>query len=53
VNSLQLGEILGRDPLRAPAPLIRNYPAELAAFRAPRPVQMDLLAPAFETPKAA
>lgn len=53
VNSLQLGEILGRDPLRAPAPLIRNYPAELAAFRAPRPVQMELLASVFETPKAA
>jgi uncharacterized protein YecE (DUF72 family) len=53
VNSLQLGEILGREPLRAPAPLIRNYPAELAAFRAPSPVQMDLLSPAFETPKAA
>jgi uncharacterized protein YecE (DUF72 family) len=43
VNSLQLGEILGRTPLVAPAPLIRRYPAELAAFRAPRPVQMELL----------
>jgi uncharacterized protein YecE (DUF72 family) len=53
VNSLQLGEILGRDPLRAPAPLIRDYPAELAAFRAPRPFQMDLLTTAFETPRAA
>ena len=53
VNSLQLGEILGRAPLRAPGALIRNYPAELAAFRAPRPVQMDLLTPAYETPKAA
>jgi uncharacterized protein YecE (DUF72 family) len=53
VNSLQLGEVLGRHPLRAPAPLIRKYPAELAAFRALRPVQMDLLAPAFETSKAA
>ena len=53
VNSLQLSEILGRNPLRAPAPLIRNYPAELAAFRAPRPVQMDLLDPALERPWAA
>jgi uncharacterized protein YecE (DUF72 family) len=53
VNALQLGEILGRTPLRAPGPLIRSYPAELAAFRALRPVQMDLLTPAFETPKAA
>ena len=43
VNSLQMGEILGRTPLLAPDPLIRRYPAQLAAFRAPRPVQMDLL----------
>jgi uncharacterized protein YecE (DUF72 family) len=52
VNSLQMGEILGRAPLLAPAPLICRYPAELAAFRAPRPVQMDLLPP-VETQRAA
>lgn len=53
VNSLQMGEILGRTPLLAPAPLIRRYPAELAAFRAPRPVQMDLLPAAAESQRAA
>jgi uncharacterized protein YecE (DUF72 family) len=52
VNSLQLGEILNRTPLVAPAPLIRRYPAELAAFRSTRPVQMNLLA-AETRPKAA
>jgi hypothetical protein len=46
VNSLQLGEMLERTPLLAPAPLIRRYPAELAAFRSTRPVQMNLLASA-------
>jgi uncharacterized protein YecE (DUF72 family) len=53
VNSLQFSEMLGRDPLRAPATLIRNYPAELAAFRALRPVQMELLPSAMQTPIAA
>jgi len=53
VNALQLGEMFGRAPLRAPAQLIREYPAELAAFRAPRPVQLDLLMPLMERPKAA
>ena len=53
VNSLQMGEILGRTPLLAPAPLIRRYPPELAAFRAPRPVQMDLLPTAAESLRAA
>jgi len=53
VNALQLGEMLGRAPLRAPTQLIHDHPAELAAFRAPRPVQMGLLPPALETPKAA
>lgn len=43
VNALQLGEILGRTPLEAPPALLAAYPAELAAFRAPRPVQPDLL----------
>jgi len=53
VNALQLGEMLGRAPLRAPAQLIHDYPAELAAFRAPRPVQMDLPILQIERPKAA
>ena len=53
VNSLQLDEMLGRTPLRAPAQLIREYPAELAAFRAPRPVQMNLQMEPLERPKAA
>jgi hypothetical protein len=48
-----MGEILGRTPLLAPAPLIRRYPAELAAFRAPRPIQMDLLPTAAESQRAA
>ena len=46
VNALQLREMLGAGPLRAPAPLIRRFPAELAAFRADRPVQTALLADA-------
>ncbi|MGO9239390.1 MAG: DUF72 domain-containing protein [Bryobacteraceae bacterium] len=53
VNALQMGEILGRQPLVAPAPLIRRYPAEMAAFRALRPVQMDLLAGAAGDRQAA
>jgi uncharacterized protein YecE (DUF72 family) len=43
VNALQLQEMLGAAPLLAPAPLIRRYPAELAAFRANRPVQTTFL----------
>lgn len=43
VNALQLEEILGRTPLEAPPALLAAYPAELAAFRAPRPVQPSLL----------
>lgn len=43
VNALQLREIFGDRALRAPAPLIGEYPAELAAFRAQRPVQAVLL----------
>lgn len=43
VNALQLGEMLGASPLMAPAPLIRRFPAELAAFRANRPVQTTFL----------
>lgn len=43
VNALQLGEMLGAQPLLAPAPLIRRFPAELAAFRATRPVQTALI----------
>lgn len=42
VNSLQLREMLGERPLLAPAELIRSFPAELAAFRANRPVQTAL-----------
>jgi uncharacterized protein YecE (DUF72 family) len=38
VNALQLGEILSTAELRAPAGLIAAYPAELAAFRATRPL---------------
>lgn len=43
VNALQIGEILGRTPLEAPPALLAAYPAELAAFHAPRPVQPSLL----------
>lgn len=43
VNALQIQEMLGAQPLLAPAPLIRRFPAELAAFRANRPVQTALL----------
>ncbi len=43
VNALQLEEILGRTPLEAPPALLAAYPAELAAFHAPRPVQPNLL----------
>lgn len=43
VNAFQIGEILGHPNLEAPAALIAGYPAELAAFRAPRPVQQILL----------
>lgn len=45
VNALQLREMLGERPLLAPAELIRAFPAELAAFRANRPVQTALLQP--------
>lgn len=44
VNALQMREMLGAAPLLAPAGLIRNFPAELAAFRSNRPVQTSLLA---------
>lgn len=44
VNTLQMREMLGASPLLAPAGLIRNFPAELAAFRSNRPVQTALLA---------
>jgi uncharacterized protein YecE (DUF72 family) len=43
VNALQIREILGQRNLEAPAALLANYPAELAAFRAQRPVQQVLL----------
>ena len=43
VNALQLTEVLGDDKLEAPATLIGEYPAELAAFRSQRPVQVALL----------
>lgn len=42
VNALQVKEILGERRLTAPAPLIAAYPAELAGFRGPRPVQQAL-----------
>lgn len=43
VNALQMREMLGDAPLLAPADLIGNFPAELAAFRANGPVQPLLL----------
>lgn len=43
VNALQIREMLGASPLLAPPELIRAFPAELAAFRANRPVQTALL----------
>jgi len=43
VNALQLNEIFGHRALRAPAPLLSLYPAELAAFRSQAPVQQMLL----------
>ena len=43
VNALQMEEILGDRDLQAPADLLSIYPAELAAFRANRPVQAMLL----------
>ena len=43
VNALQVEEIFGSTQLQAPAALLANYPAELAAFRAKRPVQALLL----------
>jgi uncharacterized protein YecE (DUF72 family) len=43
VNALQLREIFGERRLQAPEPLLSLYPAELAAFRAQRPVQAMLL----------
>jgi uncharacterized protein YecE (DUF72 family) len=43
VNALQLGQLLGTAPALAPAPLIRRFPAEMAAFRAHRPVQTTFL----------
>ncbi len=39
VNALQVREILGDTQLQAPPRLIENFPAELAAFRAQRPLQ--------------
>ncbi len=42
VNSLQMGEILGATELLAPPALLGRYPAEMAAFRAGRPVQPRL-----------
>ncbi len=39
VNALQLKEVLCAGRLEAPEPLLAGYPAELAAFRARRPVQ--------------
>lgn len=43
VNALQLQEMVGQAGLEAPAALLASYPVELAAFRAPRPVQHILL----------
>jgi uncharacterized protein YecE (DUF72 family) len=43
VNALQVREIMGSEELQAPAGLLSVYPAELAAFRAKRPVQALLL----------
>lgn len=43
VTALQLREMAGQRPLLAPAPLIRRFPAELASFRANRPVQTTFL----------
>ncbi|MBI5087199.1 MAG: DUF72 domain-containing protein, partial [Acidobacteria bacterium] len=43
VNALQLREICGGVSLEAPTSLLSLYPAELAAFRARRPVQAMLL----------
>jgi uncharacterized protein YecE (DUF72 family) len=44
LNLLQLGRLLGRDGVMAPAGLLRLYPRELAEFRSARPVQTALLA---------
>lgn len=43
VNALQIGEILGSEALRAPAAMLRLYPAELSAFRSSTPFQTLLL----------
>lgn len=51
VNALQLGQLLGASPALAPAPLIRRFPVELAAFHAHRPVQTTFLRE--ETPSRA
>jgi uncharacterized protein YecE (DUF72 family) len=44
VNALQLAQILGDDRRLAPAPLIEQFPDELADFRAERPIQDALFA---------
>lgn len=44
VNSLQMNEILGARDLLAPPSLLERFPAELASFRAQRPVQPRLTA---------
>jgi len=48
VNSLQMQEVLGATTLLAPPALLERFPAELASFRATRPVQ-----PALVTMRAA
>ena len=53
VNALQLGEVLGRQPLFAPAPLVRAYPAEMSAFRTPAPAQLALPAAFYSEPEVA
>jgi uncharacterized protein YecE (DUF72 family) len=44
VNALQLAQILGDDRRLAPAPLMEQFPDELADFRSERPIQDALFA---------
>ena len=44
VNALELARMLGDDRRLAPAPLIEQFPEELADFRAERPMQEALFA---------
>jgi len=44
VNALELAQMLGDDRRLAPAPLIEQFPEELAEFRSERPMQTALFA---------